>query len=134
MGIDAKFIHWVKLLFGNVSASVNINGSPGRSFKVERGIRQGCPLAPYLFLIVGEALTHTIKKAVKEKRLRGVVLPGDKKQQCISQYADDSSLMVRGEKRDIDELVKLLKTFSEASGMEINWDKSCAYWFDKYTH
>ena len=134
MGIDDKFIQWVKLLFGNASALVNINGSLGRNFKVERGVRQGCPLAPYLFLIVGEALTHTIKKAVKEKRLRGVVLSGGKKQQCISQYTDDSSFMVRGDKRDINELVKLLKTFSEASGMEINWDKSCAYWFDKYTH
>ena len=134
MGIDARFIQWVKLLFGNASAAVNINGSPGSTFKVERGVWQGCPLAPYLFLIVGEALTHTIKKSVEEKRLKGVVLPGGKKQQCISQYADDSSFMVRGEKRDIDELVRLLKTFSEASGMEINWDKSCPYWFDKYTH
>ena len=134
MGIDEKFIQWVKLLFGNASAAVSINGSPGRSFKVERGVRQGCPLAPYLFLIVGEALTHIIKKAVKEKKLRGVMLPGGKKQQCISQYADNSSFMVKGDKRDIDELVKLLKTFSEASGMKINWDKSCAYWFDKYTH
>ena len=42
--------------------------------------------------------------------------------------------MVRAERRDADKLVRLLKTFSEASGMEINWDKSCAYWFDKYTH
>ena len=97
-------------------------------------MRQGCPLAPYLFLIVGEALIHIIKKTVKEKRFRGVVLPGGKKQQCISQYADDSSFMVRGEKKDIDELVKLLKAFSEALGMEINWDKLCTYWFDKYTH
>ena len=97
-------------------------------------MRQGCPLAPYLFLIVGEALIHIIKKAVKEKKFRGVVLLGGKKQQYISQYVDDLSFMVRGEKKDIDELVKLLKAFSEASGMEINWDKSCAYWFDKYTH
>ena len=42
--------------------------------------------------------------------------------------------MVKGEKRDVDELVRILKEFSEASGMEINWEKSCAYWFDKYMH
>ena len=113
---------------------VNLNGNPGEKFKVERGVRQGCPLAPYIFLIVGEALTHTIKKAVKEGRLKGISLPGGIKQQCISQYADDSSFMVRGEKRYVDELVRLLKTFSAASGMKINWEKSCAYWFDQYTH
>jgi hypothetical protein len=42
--------------------------------------------------------------------------------------------MVRGTKEDVDELVRILETFSQASGMEINWEKSCAYWFDKYTH
>ena len=42
--------------------------------------------------------------------------------------------MIRGEKKFIDELVRLLKIFSEASEMEINWDKSCAYLYDKYTH
>lgn len=49
-------------------------------------------------------------------------------------YADDSSFMVKGEKMDVNELVRLLKTFSEALSMEINWEKSCAYWFDKYMH
>ena len=127
MSISTQFIGWVKFLFENVSAVVNINESPRSNFKVERGVRQGCPLAPYLFLMVGEVLTHIIKKAIAEGRIRGVVLPGGKKQQCISQYADDSSFMVKGEKKDIDELVRLFKVFTEVSGMEINWEKSCAY-------
>ena len=42
--------------------------------------------------------------------------------------------MVRGEKRYVDELVQILGVFSDASIMEINWEKSCAYWFDKYMH
>ena len=49
------------------------------------------------------------KKKIAEGRIRGVVLLGGKKQQCISQYADDSSFMIKGEKKDVDELVKLLK-------------------------
>lgn len=85
-------------------------------------------------MIVGEALIHVFKKAVSKGRLKGVVLPGGKKQRYISQYADDSSFMIKGEKNDVDELVRLLKMFSEASGMEINWEKSSTYWFDKYTH
>jgi hypothetical protein len=66
INISEKFIEWVKLLFTNASAAVNLNGSPGGNFKIERGVRQGCPLVPYLFLIVGEILTHMIKKAVAE--------------------------------------------------------------------
>jgi hypothetical protein len=134
LNISEKFIEWVKLLFTNTSAAVNLNGNPGGNFKIERGVTQGCPFAPYLFLIVGEILTHMIKKAVAEGRLRGVFLPGGKKLQYISQYADDSSFMVRGAKEDVNELVKILETFSQASGMEINWKKSCTYWFDKHTH
>lgn len=97
MNIDDKFIKWVKLLFVNASAAVNLNGSPGNNFKVECGVRQGYPLAPYLFLIVEEVLTHVIKKAIKENRLKGITLHGGEKQQNISEYTDDSSFMVRGE-------------------------------------
>lgn len=84
--------------------------------------------------MVGEIFTHIIKKAVAEGRLKWVYLTGGKKQQCISQYADDSFFMVRGTKEDVDELVRILETFNQASNMEINWEKSCTYWFDKYTH
>ena len=62
IGIRAKFINWVKLLFNNATAAINLNGSPNNNFRIERGVRQGCPSAPYLFLIVGEALTHMFKK------------------------------------------------------------------------
>lgn len=120
MNISEKFIKWVKLLFENATATFNLNGGPGNSFKVERGIRQGCPLAPYLFLIVGEVLTHLIKKTVVEGRLRGISLPGCNKQQSNSQYVDVSSFMVRGEKQYVDELVHLLIDFSATSCMEIN--------------
>lgn len=90
LNISETFTKWVNLLFVNASAAVNLNGNLGNYFKAKRGVRQGCPLAPYLFLIVGEVLTHAIKKVVAKRRLRGISLPGGK--QSISQYADDSSL------------------------------------------
>jgi hypothetical protein len=46
LNISKKFIEWVKLLFTNASAAVNLNGSSGGNFKREREVRQGCPLAP----------------------------------------------------------------------------------------
>ena len=83
MHMSENFISWVKLFFEDATAAVNLNGSPGNSFKIKRGVRQGCPLAPYLFLIVGEVFTHIINKAAAEGRLRGIYLPGGRKQQCI---------------------------------------------------
>lgn len=76
MNINEVFIGWVKLFFDNTSAAVNFNSNPGGNFKIEWGVRQGCPLAPYLFLIVGEILIHVIKKAVTERRLKVCIYPG----------------------------------------------------------
>jgi hypothetical protein len=70
LDISEEFIRWVKLLFGSVSAVVNLNGIHGNIFKIEKGVRQGCPLASYLLLIVGEVLTHIIKKAIAKGKLR----------------------------------------------------------------
>ena len=72
-------------------------------------------MPPICVLILREILTHMIKKTVAEGRLRGVFLFGGKKQQRISQYADGFSFMLRGTKKDMDELVKILETFSQAS-------------------
>ena len=66
MNICENVIKWVKLLFVNASVAVNLNGNPIGNFKIKRGVRQECPLAPYLFLIMGEILIHMIKKAVAE--------------------------------------------------------------------
>lgn len=64
MNISERFINWVKLLFENASVAVNFNGSPYNNSKIEMGGRQGCPIDPYIFLIVGEVLMHIIKRAV----------------------------------------------------------------------
>lgn len=63
-------------MFENASPVVNLNCNLGNNFKVKRGVRQGCPVAPYLFLILGEVLTHIIKKTVANGRLKGITLPG----------------------------------------------------------
>lgn len=84
MNISEVFIEWVKVFFDNTSAAVNFNGNPSGNFRIEMRGKQGYPLAPYLFLIVGEILIHVIKKAVAEGRLKDVYLPWEKKQQSIS--------------------------------------------------
>ena len=79
MNISEKFIKWVQLLVANASTTFNLNGVLGDSFRIERGVRQGCPLVPYLFFIMGEIIMHMIKKTNMEGRVKGVSLPGGKK-------------------------------------------------------
>nr|GEX21911.1 RNA-directed DNA polymerase, eukaryota [Tanacetum cinerariifolium] len=57
-------------------ASVLINGSPSKEFSCYRGLKQGDPLAPYLFILVMESLHLSFTKAVDEGLFKGIQLPG----------------------------------------------------------
>jgi hypothetical protein len=73
-----------------------LNGGESKPFEVQQGVRQGCPLAPYLFLFVREAFNLITRKALELEELEGNVLPEAITEQVLIQYADDADLMVRG--------------------------------------
>ena len=75
MGFLQPFINLVNLTLVDVEASININGLISSSFKIERGVRQGCPLALLLFLIVEEALHAKVQLAQTQGQIHGVKLP-----------------------------------------------------------
>ena len=119
MEINENFVGWIKFLFGNVSVAVKFNGSPCKKFKIERGVRQWCLLAPYIFIIVRKVFTHINKRAEAEGKICGILLLRRRKQQSIIQYANDSAFMIRGDKKFVDEINYLLRFFNDASRIEI---------------
>jgi hypothetical protein len=70
IGITVEFIRMVKILFSRAEATINLNGITTRNFKIKRGIRHGCPLAPYIFLIMRKVLNATIKCVVREGKFK----------------------------------------------------------------
>jgi hypothetical protein len=96
MGMLQEFIKMVKLLFKDTIAIICLNGCITKSFKIEVEVRQGCPLAPYLFLIVGEVLNFMFKKVVKFIHIKGITLLRGIMQQIISQFANDTTLNIYG--------------------------------------
>ena len=60
LGFPQVFIKMVSLLFHDASVCVKLNGKPSPYFPIQRGVQQGCPLAPYLFLIVAEVLNAMV--------------------------------------------------------------------------
>lgn len=83
-----EFIDMVQLLLSNSSIRVKVNGVLSNSFPITREVRQGCPLAPYLFLIVAEVMIIIIAREVafsKNKTIQRIQLPIWGRQQVLAQ-------------------------------------------------
>ena len=71
MGFGIKWISWIKLCITTASFSVLVNGNPIGFFRSSRGLRQGDPLSPYLFVFGMEAFSILIEKASTRSFLSG---------------------------------------------------------------
>ena len=93
MGFGSKWITWMNWCISTASFSVMVNGSPTGFFQSSRGLRQGDPLSPYLFVIGMEGLSCLLKQAVEGNFIYGYKL-GDRDggELVISHllYADDT--------------------------------------------
>ena len=80
-------------------------------FAIRCGIRQGCPLAPYLFLIAAEVMNAMVKVEVEVGRVKGIKLPSEDLQQVMAQYVNNTSFTLLGEEASMRYLVSTLGTF-----------------------
>ena len=72
MGFDSRWIMWIQGCLESATVSVLVNGSPTEEFKPSRELRQGNPLAPFLFIVVAEGLAGLVRQAVKANLLAGL--------------------------------------------------------------
>jgi hypothetical protein len=70
------FLNEYKFVFFSRDLSVLVNGSPSKEVKIQRGLKQGDPLAPFLFLLVAKGLTGLMRQAVSFGRFKGFKIGG----------------------------------------------------------
>jgi len=120
-----SFIQWVKTFYNEATSCVSNNGYTSKYFKLERGVRQGDPLSPYLFLLVVEVLANAIRQ---DKKVEGICVSG--KEIKLLQYADDTNGVVTDVK-SAKRFLKIVNTFGTYSGLKLNKDKTEAMWLGK---
>ncbi|MCH81419.1 LINE-1 reverse transcriptase like, partial [Trifolium medium] len=126
MGFAEKWLSWMKACVFESTMSVLINGSPTVDFKVNKGLRQGDPLSPFLFLIAAEGLTGMVYKAVDIGKFHGFKVH-ENLQYPILQFADDTVLIGEGSWVNVWTIKTILRGFELVSGMKINFVKSKLY-------
>ena len=111
---DDRFIHLIQRMHTGTTARFSVNGEQSDPIAVRSGIRQGCPLAPLLFLLVVELLGLAIHQ---DPGLRGLPVPGDPGVRHIfSAFVDDSTLFL--ERADqLEPALRVVHRFGELSGL-----------------
>ncbi|WZY68165.1 hypothetical protein YC2023_000405 [Brassica napus] len=118
---------WIKMIMQCVSTvtySFLINGSPRGRVQPSRGIRQGDPLSPYIFILCSEVLSGLCNRASEEGSLKGIRVARACPRVNHLLFADDTMFFIRANKQSTQCLSKILKQYEEASGQSINNSKS----------
>lgn len=110
----------------SASFAVLINESPSSFFRSSRGLHQGCPLSPCLFLLIAEALSRLIATAKSKGRLTGVRVSESKSLSHLL-FVDDVLCFIQGTSRKFKSLKNILESFCISTGIEVNLQKSFLY-------
>jgi hypothetical protein len=124
LGFGPKFISWVTDILSTASTLVLPNGVPGNKIICKRGVRQGDPLSPLLFVSTTELLQYVINEAWQNGNLLLPIQESFGQKYHILQYADDTLLIMPTDPIQLSNLKTILLQFSNATGLKVNYQKT----------
>ena len=118
---------WIKLFYTNIENTVLNNGFATNWFKPTRGVRQGCLLSPYLFILGAEILSNKLRQTAE---IKGINLFGTTVK--VSQFADDTNLFC-ADVTSVENALITVTSFGSISGLKLNVKKTKAMWLGKWS-
>lgn len=119
-GFGNSFQKWIKIFYTNLISAVKCNGHLTQFFKIERSVRQGCPISAMLYVLAAEPLALAIDE---HPEIKGIPIPNGSIVSLTYQHADDTTVTVSN-RESITNLFQVFSEFEEISGSRVNVQKS----------
>ncbi len=120
MNFGTQFCKWISTLYNETLSQISINGHISEVFVLSRGVRQGCPLSPLLYIITAEALLEYVRSC---DTVKGFVLPTGNPCSKAKGYADDGNYYL-SDLISVEFLLEIIEMYGRASESKLNRDKT----------
>ena len=127
-GFGPTFLKWIRALYNNTGSHVIVNNRLTEKIPLKRGVHQGCPLSPLLYVISAEPLAELIRSS---PRIQGITTSTSAVALKTSSYADDLTCFVTNEDGFF-ALEDILSSYQAASGAQLNRTKSHGLWLGSW--
>uniref|UniRef100_A0A251VEZ9 Putative reverse transcriptase domain-containing protein n=1 Tax=Helianthus annuus TaxID=4232 RepID=A0A251VEZ9_HELAN len=124
MEFPDRWCLWIDGILKSARSSVLVNGLPTYIFQCEKGLRQGDPLSPFLFLLVMEAFMSLIDKASDNGVFEGLKIGNHGPTLSHLLYADDTLIVGKWSLDNCKNMIRILRIFHLCFGLKINLQKS----------
>jgi hypothetical protein len=124
LGFQERWVQLIMKCVTSISYKIKINGSHTSCFIPQRGLRQGDPLSPYLFILCARGLSALLHKAEQDGKIQGIKICREAPSINHLFFADDSLILMKARINNLKELKHILEVYEQASRQVINKDKS----------
>jgi len=126
LGMSLKVVNWIMGFIQSTSFVILINEDLSLFYKASRGLHPGCPISPFLFLIVAKAPSKLIKEDSSNGLQRGILVSESKLVTHLL-FVNDIFCNFFGSQRNLNVFKNILNLFCSTMGMKVNMEKSCLF-------